>query len=90
MLKCEMTLKEVYDSVILDNYNIALRSIKVVDTDKFKTGLVVNCIRSMNIILFNALKDEDISVSDFNYLVLQVNDLSNELLKYVDSEYVFL
>lgn len=29
MLKCEMTLKEVYDSVILDNYNIALRSIKV-------------------------------------------------------------
>lgn len=45
---------------------------------------------SMNIILFNALKDEDISVSDFNYLVLQVNDLSNELLKYVDSEYVFL
>lgn len=58
MLIGEMTLKEVYDSVILDNYNIALQSIKVVDTDVFKTGLVVNCIRSMNIILFNALKDE--------------------------------
>ena len=85
-----MTLKEVYDSVILDNYNIALQSIKVVDIDRFKTGLVVNCIRSMNIILFNALKDEDISVSDFNYLVLQVNDLSHELLKYVNDEFIFM
>ena len=85
-----MTLKEVYDSVILDNYNIALQSIKVVDIDRFKTGLVVNCIRSMNIILFNALKDEDISVSDFNYLVLQVNDLSDELLKYVNDEFIFI
>ena len=85
-----MTLKEVYDSVILDNYNIALQSIKVVDIDRFKTGLVVNCIRSMNIILFNALKDEDISVSDFNYLVLQVNDLSDELLKYVNDEFIFM
>lgn len=90
MLTGEMTLKEVYDSVILDNYNIALQSIKVVDTDEFKTGLVVNCIRSMNIILFNALKDEDVSVSDFNYLVLQVNDLSNELLKYVNGEFIFM
>lgn len=90
MLIGEMTLKEVYDSVILDNYNIALQSIKVVDTDEFKTGLVVNCIRSMNIILFNALKDEDVSVSDFNYLVLQVNDLSDELLKYVNSEFIFM
>ena len=85
-----MTLKELYDSVILDNYNIALQSIKVVDTDEFKTGLVVNCIRSMNIILFNALKDEDVSVSDFNYLVLQVNDLSDELLKYVNSKFIFM
>lgn len=90
MLIGEMTLKEVYDSVILDNYNIALQSIKVVDTDEFKTGLVVNCIRSMNIILFNALKDEDVSVSDFNYLVLQVNDLSDELLKYVNSKFIFM
>lgn len=90
MLTGEMTLKEVYDSVILDNYNIALQSIKVVDTDEFKTGLVVNCIRSMNIILFNALKDEDVSVSDFNYLVLQVNDLSDELLKYVNSKFIFM
>lgn len=89
-MKKEITLKEVYDSVILDNYNIALQSIKVVDIDKFKTGLVVNCIRSMNIILFNALKDEDVSVSDFNYLVLQVNDLSDELLKYVNDEIIFL
>lgn len=90
MLIGEITLKEVYDSVILDNYNIALQSIKVVDIDRFKTGLVVNCIRSMNIILFNALKDEDISVSDFNYLVLQVNDLSDELLKYVNDEFIFM
>lgn len=84
------TLKEVYESVILDNYNIALQSIKVVDIDEFKTDLVVNCINSMNIILLNALKDEDISVCDFNYLVLQFADLSDELLKYASGEFIFL
>ena len=85
-----MTLKEVYESVILDNYNIALQSIKVVDIDEFKTDLVVNCINSMNIILMNALKDEDILVCDFNYLVLQFADLSDELLKYVNGQIIFI
>jgi hypothetical protein len=55
-----------------------------------KKELVVNYIKSMNIILLNALKDEDVTVSDFNYLVLQFTDLSDELLKYASGEFIFL
>ena len=29
-------------------------------------------------------------VNDFNYLVSQVNDLANELLKYIKDEYIFI
>lgn len=90
MNKVEMTLREVYVNVLLDIYNNAVESIKIVNVDEFKKELVVNYIKSMNIILLNALKDEDVTVSDFNYLVLQVNDLSNELLKYVNDEFIFM
>ena len=86
----EMTLKEVYDSTLLNIYNNAIDTIKIVDVDEFKKELVVNYIKSMNIILLNALKDDDVTVSDFNYLVLQFTDLSDELLKYASSEFIFL
>ena len=86
----EMTLKEVYDSTLLNIYNNAIDTIKIVDVDEFKKELVVNYIKSMNIILLNALKDDDVTVSDFNYLVLQFTDLSDELLKYASCELIFL
>lgn len=85
-----MTLREVYVNVLLDIYNNAVESIKIVDVDEFKKELVVNYIKSMNIILLNALKDDDVTISDFNYLVLQFTDLSDELLKYVNGEIIFI
>ena len=90
MLKGEMTLKEVYDSVPLNIYNNAIESIKVVNEDEFKNALIVNYINSMYIIILNALKDEDVTVSDFDYLALQFADLSDELLKYASCEFIFL
>lgn len=89
-MKKEMTLKEVYGSVLLNIYNTAIESIKVVDGDEFKNGLIINYINSMNIILLNTLKDEDVTVSDFDYLVLQFADLLDELLKYASGEFIFL
>ena len=86
----EMTIKEVYDSTLLNIYDNVIGTIKVVDVDEFKKELVVNYIKSMNIILLTALKDDDVTVSDFNYLVLQFTDLSNELLKYASDEFIFL
>lgn len=44
----------------------------------------------MYIIILNTLKDEDVTVSDFDYLVLQFADLSDELLKYASGEFIFL
>lgn len=85
-----MTLKEIYDSVLLNIYNNAAESIKLVCGDEFKKELFVNYIKSMNIILLNALIDDDVTVSDFNYLVSQVNDLANDLLKYVNGEIIFI
>ena len=89
MLKGEMTLKEVYDSVLLNIYNNAIESIKVVNEDEFKNALIVNYINSMYIIILNTLKDEDVTGSDFDYLVLQFADLSDELLKYASGEFIF-
>lgn len=86
----EMTLREVYVNVLLDIYNNAVESIKIVNVDEFKKELVVNYIKSMNIILLNALKDDDVTISDFNYLVLQFTDLSDELLKYINGEIIFI
>lgn len=51
MNKVEMTLKEVYDEVLLDIYNNAVESIKLVDEAELKKGLVVNYLKSLNIIL---------------------------------------
>lgn len=68
MSKVEMILKEKYDSMLLDIYNNAIDSIKFVYEDEFKKEIFVNCIKSMNIILSSALKDDDVTVSDFNYL----------------------
>lgn len=84
-----MTLIEVYDEVLLDIYNNAVESIKIVDESGLKKELVVNYIKSLNIILLNGLRD-DITISDFNYLVSQVNDLAHELLKYIKDEYIFI
>ena len=72
-----MTLREVYDSVLLDIYNNAVESIKLVDESELKKELVVNYIKSLNIILLNGLKDDAVTVSDFNYLVSQVDGLAN-------------
>lgn len=55
-----------------------------------KKELVVNYIKSLNIILLNGLRDDEVTVSDFNYLVSQVIDLANELLKYIKDEYIFI
>jgi hypothetical protein len=85
----KMTIRELYNSTLLNIYNNAIESIKVVNEDEFKKELVVNYIKSMNIILLNALKDDDVTISDFNYLVLQFTDLSDELLKYVNGEIIF-
>lgn len=86
----EMTIREAYNSTLLNIYNNALESIKFVDVDEFKNGLIVNYINSMHIIILNTLKDEDVTVSDFDYLVLQFADLSDELLKYASGEFIFL
>lgn len=90
MNKVEMTLREVYDSTLLNIYNNAIESIKVVDEDEFKNALIANYINSMHIIILNTLKDEDITVSDFDYLALQFAGLSDELLKYASGEVIFL
>ena len=90
MNKVEMTLREVYDTVLLDIYNNAVESIKLVGEAELKKELVVNYIKSLNIILLNGLRDDDVTVNDFNYLVSQVNDLANELLKYIKDEYIFI
>lgn len=90
MNKVEMTLREVYDEVLLDIYNNAVESIKLVDEYELKKELVVNYIKSLNIILLNGLRDDCVTVNDFNYLVSQVNDLANELLKYIKDEYIFI
>lgn len=90
MTKVEMTLKEVYDRVLLNIYNNAVESIKLVDEYDLKKELVVNYIKTLNIILLNGLKDDAVTVSDFNYLVSQVNDLANELLKYINKMNIFL
>ena len=90
MNKVEMTLREVYDSVLLDIYNNAVESIKLADEDELKKELVVNYLKILNIILLNGLKDDVVTVNDFNYLVSQVNDLANELLKYIKDEYIFI
>jgi hypothetical protein len=86
----KMKLKEVYDNTLLNIYNNAIHIIKIVDVDEFKKELVVNYIKLMNNILLTALIDENVTVSDFNYLVLQATDLSNELLKYVNDEFIFI
>ena len=90
MNKVEMTLREVYDEVLLDIYNNAVESIKLVGESELKKELVVNYIKSLNIILLNGLSDDAVTVNDFNYLVSQVNDLANELLKYIKDEYIFI
>lgn len=90
MNKVEMTLREVYDEALLNIYNNAVESIKFVDEAELKKELVVNYIKSLNIILLNGLGDDDVTVSDFNYLVSQVNDLVDELLKYIKDEYIFI
>ena len=90
MSEVEMTLIEVYDEVLLNIYNNAVESIKLVDEDELKKELVVKYIKTLDIILLNGLKDDDVTVSDFNYLVSQVNDLANELLKYIKDEYIFI
>ena len=82
--------KEKYNSVLLNIQGNAIDSIKFVYGDEFKKELFVNYIKSMNIILLNALKDDDVTVSDFNYLLLQFIDLSDELLKYVNGEIIFI
>ena len=82
--------KEKYDGVLLNIYNNAIESIKFVCEDEFKKELFVNYIKSMNIILLNALKDDDVTVSDFNYLLSSFMDLSDELLKYVTGEFIFM
>ena len=90
MNKVEMTLREAYDEVLLNIYNNAVESIKFVSEAELKKELVVNYIKTLNIILLNGLRDDDVTVSDFNYLVSQVNDLANELLKYIKDEYIFI
>lgn len=86
----EMTIREAYNSTLLNIYNNALYSIKFVNEDEFKNKLIVNYINSMYIIILNTLKDEDVTVSDFDYLVSQFADLSDELLKYASGEFIFL
>ena len=90
MSKVEMTLREKYDSVLLDIYNNAIDSIKFVYGYELKKELYVSYIKLMNIILLNALKDDDVTVSNFNYLFSQFIDLSDELLKYVNGENIFI
>ena len=90
MDKVEMTLIEVYDEVLLDIYNNVVESIKLVGESELKKELVVNYIKSLNIILLNGLRDDDVTVNDFNYLVNDFNYLANELLKYIKDEYIFI
>ena len=90
MNKVEMTLREVYDEVLLDIYNNAVESIKLVNESELKKELVANYIKSLNIILLGALRDDGVTVNDFNYLVSKFNDIANELLKYIKDEYIFI
>lgn len=45
MNKVEMTLIEVYDEVLLDIYNNAVESIKLVDESELKKELVLTILR---------------------------------------------
>ena len=85
----EITLKEAYVNVILNNYNVTRESIKLIDVDVCKKTLVVNCIKSMQTILINTVKDDDITCADFQHLNLLVVDLCDELLKCIDDEFIF-
>ena len=85
----EITLKEAYVNVILNNYNVTRESIKLIDVDVCKKALVVNCIKSMQTILINTVKDDDITCADFQYLNLLVVDLCDELLKCIDDGFIF-
>ena len=58
MNKYEMRLREVYDVVLLDIYNNAVESIKLVGEAELKKELVVNYIKTLNIILLNGLRDD--------------------------------
>ena len=90
MNKVETSLREVYDEVLLDVYNNAVESIKFADESEPKEKLVVNHIKALNTILLNGLRDDEITASDFNHLVSKVNDLADELLKYIKDEYIFI
>ena len=76
MNKVEMTLREVYDEVLLDIYNNALESIKLVGESELKKELAVNSIKSLNIILLNGLRDDDVTVNDFKELSKYADKLS--------------
>ena len=84
MSKVEMTLKEVYDEVLLDIYNNAVESIKLVDEYELKKELVVNNIKTLNIILFDeilycAFLDDFITLDDFKELSTYADKLTRYL-----------
>lgn len=75
MNKVEMTLREV----LLDIYNNAVESIKLVCESELKKELVVNYIKSLNIILLNGLRDDEVTVNDFKELSKYADKLTRYL-----------
>ena len=79
MNKVEMTLKEVYGEVLLNIYNNAVESIKLVDESELKKELVVNYIKTLDIILLNGLRDDEVTFSDFEELSTYTDKLTRYL-----------
>jgi hypothetical protein len=81
-----MTLREVYDEVLLDIYNNAVESIKLVGESGLKKELVVNYIKSSKMyyglkfeVLCNSyiiLFDDFITLDDFKELSKYADKLS--------------
>lgn len=85
-----MTRKEQYETVIMFHYECTKETIELLDDDELKLRMFSDCLISFRVILLSGLKDELLSPSEFYYLGLKINELSDKLLEYFDSEYIFI
>ena len=77
-----MNRVEEYESAILSKYEEAKKALDILNDSELKLAVYSKCITSTNLILLDGVGDDLLSPSDFNYLALKVNALSNKLLEY--------
>lgn len=77
-----MTRKEEYESAIVSKYEEAKKALDILNDSELKLAVYSKCITSINLILLDGVDDDLLLTSDFNYLALKVNALSNKLLEY--------